>query len=169
MSELHRIGVPGRWLPVVGWEDRYLVSDEGQVWSLRSRRVLTLQRKRYDQVCLQRERRRWWVGVHLVVLAAFVGPRPDGQEACHGPAGRFVNTIANLRWDTHEANVADRVAHGSHRGERNGRAKLTRQDADDIRARRAAGERVGAIASFYGVHRNQVYNILAGRQWSCTR
>lgn len=47
------------------------------------------------------------VFVHRLVLTAFVGPCPDGMEACHGIGGATDNRAANLRWDTRSANVLD--------------------------------------------------------------
>jgi hypothetical protein len=48
--------------------------------------------------------------VHQLVLEAFVGPKPEGQEGCHFPdPDKSNNSVANLRWDTHLENVRDRV------------------------------------------------------------
>jgi hypothetical protein len=52
--------------------------------------------------------------VHILVLTAFVGPRPDGMQGCHGPAGQADNRIANLRWDTPGENNRDQVSAGTH-------------------------------------------------------
>ena len=54
--------------------------------------------------------------VHILVLESFVGPRPDGYEACHGILGRVNNTVDNLRWDTVSENRKDTVRHGNHNG-----------------------------------------------------
>jgi hypothetical protein len=48
-----------------------------------------------------------------MVLEAFVGPRPPGKEACHGPEGHLDNSVANLRWDTRTNNILDAVREGS--------------------------------------------------------
>ena len=49
------------------------------------------------------------VAAHRMVLSAFVGPCPDGLEACHRNGIRDDNRIENLRWDTHAKNLADRA------------------------------------------------------------
>jgi hypothetical protein len=47
--------------------------------------------------------------VHDLVLSAFIGPRPDGHDACHYPDSNPANNrLTNLRWDTHAENVRDR-------------------------------------------------------------
>ena len=46
------------------------------------------------------------VRVHELVLEAFRGPRPYGQEGCHGPNGQDDNREDQLRWDSHEENMS---------------------------------------------------------------
>lgn len=53
--------------------------------------------------------------VHVLVLEAFVGPRPQGYEACHGLGGRLDNSLSNLRWDTSSENRLDTTRHGNNR------------------------------------------------------
>lgn len=52
------------------------------------------------------------------MLEAFVGPCPPGEECCHGPGGPADNRLANLRWDTRQANIRDAVLGGKHVGSR---------------------------------------------------
>ena len=118
-----------RWLPVVGYEGWYEVSDRGQVRSvdryvqagqivrLYRSRVLpgTVTHKGYYEVSLSRDGRKRPFKVCRLVLLAFAGPPPLGQEACHGPGGSLDDRWPeNLRWDTHEENMRDRVRHGTH-------------------------------------------------------
>ncbi len=47
--------------------------------------------------------------VHQLVLETFVGPRPEGMEACHYPDDdKSNNRLENLRWDTHGENAKDK-------------------------------------------------------------
>jgi hypothetical protein len=122
-----------RWLPVVGWEGLYEVSDLGRVRSLDrvttnkngvDRRFPGRVLKLYDnkrlgrlELGLNRGGAKGGIHVrarvHILVLTAFVGPRPDGMEGCHGPAGGYDNRLTNLRWDTHSENMLDRTRHGT--------------------------------------------------------
>ncbi len=52
--------------------------------------------------------------VHILVLEAFVGPRPLGLEGCHDDGDPANNRLTNLRWDTPSSNAVDRVRHGHH-------------------------------------------------------
>lgn len=114
------------WGPVVGWEGIYEVSDEGRVRSVdravkQSNGVtrkfagkILRQTKMGDYLTVGlhhagREERRT---VHRMVLETFVGPRPDGKEACHGDSNGRNNYLSNLRWGTRKENAEDRVKAG---------------------------------------------------------
>jgi len=117
------------WRTIEGFEGFYEVSSRGRVRSLdrvvdgkngttRRRRSAILSQDTsgngYPRVVLQRERVRTKRLVSGLVLEAFVGPRPDGMEACHFPdPNPQNNTVENLRWDTKSANMQDRIAHGN--------------------------------------------------------
>ncbi|MEU4016219.1 NUMOD4 motif-containing HNH endonuclease [Microbacterium sp. NPDC028030] len=117
------------WKPVVGHEARYEVSNMGRVRSLGWRGRDSLGRERdyepklmnptkgshgYPAVDLRSASGRSARLVHHLVLEAFVGPRPAGMEACHGNGNRGDARLVNLRWDTHSANMADSISHGTH-------------------------------------------------------
>jgi hypothetical protein len=117
------------WLPVVGFEGQYEVSDHGRVRGVDriailsdGRRipvqgcVLKLRRRKkgYLQVSLQRDGRPTAHAVHRLVLLAFVGPCPEGMECCHNNGDKSNNMLGNLRWDTQSANTLDLVRHGTH-------------------------------------------------------
>lgn len=131
------------WRPVVGFEGRYEVSNQGRVFSLVSGRLLTQSSHTngYKLVGLGRPptlRKSAVRYVHRLVLAAFVGPVPDGKEGCHNDGDKANNRLENLRYDTHFSNCQDTHAHGtSIRGERHFRAMFTDDDIRAIRALRA--------------------------------
>lgn len=120
-----------RWLSVVGWEDRYKVSDLGRVRSL-DRRVVDVSGRRtrvfrgiilsqtvmasgYKMVHLcSVESGSVSRYVHHLVLEAFIGPRPEGMEGCHGLQGPGDNNVTNVRWDSHQENMLDIIRHGNH-------------------------------------------------------
>lgn len=117
-----------QWLPVVGWEGFYEVSDLGRIRSVARIVIRSDGRKRtvyakdlqphttrygYRVAGLYRGNKGTNAPVHRLVLEAFVGPCPDGMEACHGNGVRDDNRLENLRWDTRKANVADMLNHGT--------------------------------------------------------
>ncbi|WP_423489008.1 HNH endonuclease signature motif containing protein [Mycobacteroides sp. PCS013] len=54
------------------------------------------------------------VKVHHAVLAAFVGPRPEGMLVLHSNDDPSDNRLENLRYGTISDNQMDSVANGSH-------------------------------------------------------
>lgn len=121
--------LPGEvWLPVPEFEDAYEVSDHGRIKSLGRVVPIASGEKRvegrilrpsvttggYPKVTLSRQSRRTTLLVHRIVLEAFVGPCPDGMEACHNDGDQTNNVPSNLRWDTHAANNRDRHRHGTY-------------------------------------------------------
>lgn len=105
-----------RWLPVVGWEGSYMVSDHGRIKSLRghSKILVGSGNGGYRTVKLRDFPRKANVGIHRLVLEAFVGPPPTPElEGCHDDGVRSNNCLRNLRWDTRAGNAADRWRHGT--------------------------------------------------------
>lgn len=121
------------WLPVVGWEGYYEVSDHGRIRSIdrimmrnngspftvRST-IIKPNRKRkrtgHTAVHLYRDGRetRAVMLVHRAVMEAFKGLCPPGLECCHNDGDATNNHVDNLRWDTHKANGEDAVRHRTH-------------------------------------------------------
>jgi hypothetical protein len=104
--------------------------------------------------------------VHRLVLEAFIGPAPDGCEACHYDGNPANNRLDNLRWDTKAANQRDIDRHGTrsppptHIGEKHPLAKLRAEDVAYIRAR-GPGD-AAALAARFGVSRKTIYRVKRG-------
>lgn len=104
--------------------------------------------------------------VHHLVLEAFVGPCPEGMEACHFPdSDPKNNSLCNLRWGTHADNEADKVVHGTAvRGEMVSVGKLTTDQAREIFLLRGK-ERQAETARRFNVSINNIGSIQTGRIW----
>lgn len=124
------------WLPVVGYEGLYEVSDLGRVKSLKrevahwrggtrtyQEKILkpVLQGGRYYIVSLNREGKLWTPKIHRLVLDAFVGPRPEGMQGCHRDDDKANNALSNVYWGTPRQNADD--------AKRNGKRPVTNPDA----------------------------------------
>jgi hypothetical protein len=107
------------------------------------------------------------MSVHRIVLATFVGPCPDGYEACHNDGDPTNNNLSNLRWDTHRSNVDDTKRHGTWpQGIHHPRARLTETAVAIIRAKVKAGIPMATIGAQFGVSASHISNVAHGRLWS---
>lgn len=165
------------WKPIPGYESRYEVSSRGRVRSndmvvparngktaLRRGRLLKLKRGGGGYLAVNLcdgENPPRTVAVHILVAAAFLGPRPEGMYVCHGDGDKRNNALCNLRYGTPKDNNEDAFRHGTHYTQ-----KLTEQDARDIRHCAGLIAR-GTLAEVFGVSRAQVNRILSGRSWTC--
>jgi hypothetical protein len=78
--------------------------------------------------------------VHQLVLDAFVGACPEGMECRHLDNNPSNNDVSNLAWGTKKENEADKIGNNTtNRGSRNGMAKLTEAQVEEIRKRYASG------------------------------
>lgn len=156
------------WLPVVGWEGSYEVSDWARVRSLHRKtprgrlrgKVLSQSfAGKYLKTTLYRDGKGVTCYIHHLVAAAFIGPCPKGMEVRHGPAGRLDNRPPNLSYGIHIANCEDRARDGA------GHAKLNRAKAAEIRTRVSAGESRKLLAIEYDVTESTINRIVAGIRW----
>jgi hypothetical protein len=159
------------WRAVIGNETNYLVSNTGLVFSLRKQQYLKPNKN--GSVSLNRKT----VRVGCIVLEAFIGPCPKGMECCHQDDNPHNNTLPNLRWDTHAANVVDAWRNGGYkqrnharlRGEANGHSKLTLDDlleAKMLREREPGAWPYHKLAVRYGVCTAAIHHAMSGRNWA---
>jgi hypothetical protein len=106
-----------QWCPVVGFEEYYKISDEGNVLSLRRNIILKPSYSNsggYPMVVLFRDGRQKGKYLHHLVLEAFIGPKPSGQEARHLDGDCRNPALSNLAWGTSSENKLDEIRHGTH-------------------------------------------------------
>lgn len=164
------------WRDVPGYEGLYQVSNTGAVKSLAREvkssgdsyrftddRILKPARRSvggYMEVALTKDGKMRTHRIHKLVMAAFVGDCPAGQEVRHLNCDPGDNRLENLAYGTRSDNMLD-----SGRMFRLSRQKLTRQDAENIRAKIRAGARQVDLAKEYGVslctvnaiHKNRIH------------
>jgi HNH endonuclease len=94
----------------------------------------------YRVIKLRENRRYAHKGVHVLVLMAFVGPRPsEKHEGCHNDGNPGNDRLDNLRWDTASGNQSDRRKHGT---ARYAPTKLTKEVVSLIRTSPEVSDKV---------------------------
>ena len=169
------------WKPVSGYVGLYEVSNLGTIRSLD--RIIPDKthgtRKLVGRVLGHStdSQGRWSVGlskdskpikkrIHLIVAEAFLGPRLKGLEVCHKDGNPANNQAFNLRYDTHQGNMQDMVKHGrSNRGLKNPNAKMTQEQALQVKRLRVHGTTYKIIAAQLGLSFDQVRSVCVGRAW----
>jgi hypothetical protein len=154
------ICLPAEVRPIPGFPG-YAVSAAGDVYGPRRLRRASIGTKGYAYVSVRRPGKvrpgKLWV--HLAVLAAWVGPKPEGQEARHLNGRQLDNRVENLEWATHVVNIADKVDHGTLA------AKLTAADVQTMRAS-WPGSTFVALGRRYGVDESTARRAVRGQYWS---
>lgn len=107
------------------------------------------------------------IGAAVIVLQAFVGPKPSGMESCHFNDKAYDNRLYNLRWDTHRNNIADRTRNGGTRhGSTNNNSKLTEGQVMCIKALYVYEDsNKTRLAKRFGIHPTVIYSIIRGKTW----
>ena len=174
-----------RWLPVVGYNGLYEVSDFGRVRSVErwvrhghntmliKSRVLRPKPAKYGHLTVTFSREGVLVThyVHRLVLTAFVGHPPADHQACHFPdPDPSNNKLDNLVWGTAKENHRHMTIHGTKpKGESHRSAKLTEAQVKEILSRLSIVPRKWGLAKIlaieFGVDSSTISHIKRGRNW----
>ena len=111
------------WKPIKGFENYYLVSNSGQVFSIRRQKVLKpkIDQYGYEQVCLSVSGKAYHRPVHRLVAQTFIENPNDYPTVNHINEIKTDNRVVNLEW----LSIADNDNHGT-RNHRMAMSKCTR-------------------------------------------
>ncbi len=170
------------WLPVIGYEGAYEVSDLGKVASLTRtvphgwsqwqlvpcKRLKPFINKGYYKVGLYHaeKKAKLWL-VHRLVALAHLGPCPDGLIVLHGSRGPLCNEASNLSYGTYKQNMRDRLRDGTAcLGVDNPYCKLTEAQVIDIYTAKLGPQmKRMELALKHNVTEATVKAIRTGRNW----
>lgn len=102
------------WKDIDGFEDRYEISDDGELRNKNTKKLLTSTSDKdgYQQIGLRKigDRKKVWFRIHRLVAIAFVN-LPENWTLLsvdHIDRNKTNNTYANLRWVTAQENCNNR-------------------------------------------------------------
>ena len=168
-----------RIVPIPGFPG-YAAREDGQILSWRrpggdgggikdTSRVLKVSRthRGYLRLIVYKDRKPVNMYVHILILIAFHGQKPDGMQSRHLNGDQLCNRPDNLCWGTKLENEHDRRRHGTiPRGAKQHSAKLTDAKVIEIRRRLAAGEYGNRLATEYGISPSSMSAIRLRQTWT---
>lgn len=155
----------------------YIISSDGHIYSTKN-----IGRGKYHKEISQRKNSDGYMDVtvgpknfrttrkvHRLVAEAFI-PNPDNlQEIDHIDRIRHNNDVSNLRWISHEDNVARipfEVGSAARSGENNGRAKVTWGLVEEIRNKyENENYTIASLSKEYNIPNSTVHNIVHYNTW----
>lgn len=170
--------------PVVGFEDSYIVTSGGQVFS-KTRYISTTSKK--GNPCKRFSRGRWlkinspkysFVGVgqhrnrfvHRLVAEAFLDKPPSTHiQVNHKNGIKTDNRVENLEWCTAKENINHAVRTGLNplpNGENHSQSKLKNNEVSQIRELYSTHKySQRKLATMFGVSQATINSLLSGYTW----
>ena len=168
------------WKEIPGWEGYYSASNHGRVKSEDRiiKRITTGVKEKhkgvilkpwiakqsgkgYLMVALNRGNEKLKIGVHRLVLWAFVGPQAKGIDARHLDGNCKNNHLKNLAYGTRSDNIQDSVNHLTMMTPQ----KLKKEDIIEIcnMGKQKISSKI--VSQKYNVNRNTITEIWRGEIW----
>lgn len=172
------------WLPVVGYEGLYEVSDFGNIKSLsrivrhpnggdlqtteKIMKAIISTTGKYCQINLYRNNKMKVFKIHRLVGLAFIKNIHNKPFINHIDGNKQNNHISNLEWCTAKENIIhafDNNLMNVPHGEKHVRAKLTSKDVLKIRDDFKIGVKQNYLANKYSVCKQTINNICHNKIW----
>ena len=180
MATSNHSSVPEGFKEIPGYDGRYFINQDGQIWSTLRNKVLSQHldsAKKYLQSLLMRPDRKAGIPryIHKLVALTWLGdaPGPVGTRRghyCinHKDGDRLNNHINNLEWVTNEDNLSHAWRTGLRAdfiGENAKHSIFTSAEVRTMRLRLIDGEKVKTIADEFNVSAGVVKNIQKFYSW----
>ena len=180
------------WKDVVGFEDHFMVSSTGRVFSKRTNRELATTLLKTGYLVLNtriggRKGKAYSLRVHRMVAEAFLpDPGDELRSICakqgygvvvvrHLNGNKLDNSVENLAWGTYKDNTSDFVASPaftdfskSNRGTKSPLSSLSEADVRDIRESFLPRDKMfgaRAFARHYGVAHSTILKVVNGKSY----
>lgn len=171
MIKLENAEVYG-WKAVKGYEGCYMVSQNGEIFSIRSNKsIRPFVSSGYFQIELNRLGKAKKYLVHRIVAEAFI-PNPNNLPCVnHKDGNKLNNNVSNLEWCTFSENMVHASRNGLLKtlGSNNPASKLTESQVNWIKRNYRKGDKVfgqSALGKRFGVDHKTIAAIVEGRTWN---
>jgi hypothetical protein len=154
-----------KWLPVVGYEGFYEISNKGRVWGCRRKKIRVCNRwgSDYLKILLCKKGETELFNVHRLVAEAFIGPMQQGYCVNHKDGVKSNNNLDNLEYVTPKENTAHAHRTGltnPPHGDRHYNTKIKDSEIDKLGEMYASGISQRKIAQMYGVCQSLISQII---------
>lgn len=163
------------WLPIIGYEGRYEVSNKGRVKTLLKNNSKTEILKPsnhiqgYLRVGLRKDGISKIISIHRLVASAFIPNPEDKPQVNHIDGIKSNNKIENLEWCTQKENAAHAVLNGiynSAKGENAGHSKLKDSDIYKVYELLKENKKPYQIAKIIGISKSTINLIVHNKIWT---
>jgi len=165
-----------RWLPILGFEGIYDVSDRGRVRRIKAYkstfvgRILkpNIHSTGYARVWLNKDDSAPDHLCHRLVARAFLGECPIGKQVNHIDGNKINNRVENLEYLIPSENQLHAFRTGLHKPVRGSDSNLSKLTEDDVIVIRSLlGKKSQKfIAKKFGVDRSNISHIARGKSWA---
>lgn len=162
------------FVEVKGFEEYFLVNEEGDVYSLRTNKLLRQHttKKGYKTISTKIKGKSFCLKVHRLVAMSFL-PNPDNKRTVnHRDGNKSNNSLSNLEWATHSENTTHAYESGlmtSYKGEDHIASILTEEQVRKILELYVPGKKGGfgkhKIAKALGLPVSIVDGVVRKRAW----
>lgn len=174
------------WKDVVGWENRYEVSNIGNVrskvftkhvnrlgsefsYQTKSKVLkLTICKKGYAAIALRSGDNSLYTRVHVLVAKAFLWDTyAEGLQVNHKNGNKLDNSVDNLGWVTPSENVLHSYSTGlkSNKGDNHSQKIVNSKIVRQIREEHSCGSKVCELARSYELNYATVWAIVKHKTW----
>lgn len=157
-----------KWKEIPGYEDKYKISNLGNVYSKKYKRLLKIQinNGRYKCVSLSKDNKRKLHTLHRLIYMTFIGKIPKHLYVCHIDGNNKNNSIDNLKLGTPKENSQDMITHKTVLwGQKSPNAKLTEDDVKYIRKNPDKLSR-NQMAKKFLVSKRTIQFVITRRNWA---
>lgn len=157
--------------PIQGYENRYLITSYGRVWSIRTHRWLkySVPSNGYAQVGLSLNNKCTNYMIHRLVAKTFLQKPINKDYVNHIDGNKLNNCVNNLEWVTRSENEKHAFANKLKkptRGELSGQSKLTWEQIKIIRQMyNEQHYSTRQIAKIFNVGKSTIQSITSNHTW----